>query len=120
MIVRSLICSFICSFICSLIFSSSKNLLNGSCFCLFVRYIDILIQLSGVEGTKHGRVIANQVLDVVVRVKAVRNYAVPVFAKLFDQPSMFIGIHEKNTSCEVLFAAAWIGGEFAEWVFFLD
>ncbi|XP_047122468.1 AP-3 complex subunit delta-1 isoform X2 [Hydra vulgaris] len=82
----------------------------------FEWYIDILIKLSSVEGTKHGRVIANQVLDVVVRVKAVRSYAVPVFAKLFDQPLMFIGINEKNTSCEVLFAAAWIAGEFAEYV----
>lgn len=40
------------------------------------RYIDVLIQLTKVEGTRHGKLIAAQMLDVPIRVKAVRSYAV--------------------------------------------
>ena len=42
----------------------------------FHRYIDVLIQLTKVEGTRHGKLIAAQMLDVPIRVKAVRSYAV--------------------------------------------
>lgn len=83
--------------------------------CIF-RYIDVLIQLSGVEGTKHGKLIANQMLDVAIRVKAVRNHAVPIFASLLGRTSLLTGASEKNTSCEVLFAASWVAGEYAEYV----
>lgn len=36
----------------------------------------MLIQLTRVEGTRHGKLIASQMLDVPIRVKAVRPYAV--------------------------------------------
>ena len=78
------------------------------------RYIDVLIQLSGVEGTKHGKLIANQMLDVAIRVKAVRKHAVPSFASLLGRTSLLTGLSEKSTSCEVLFAASWVAGEYAE------
>ena len=76
------------------------------------RYIDILLQLSTVEGTKHGSMIANQMLDVAIRVKVIRSYAVPLFASLLTRTP--VGTTEKNSSCEVLFAAAWVVGEFSE------
>ncbi|XP_057298672.1 AP-3 complex subunit delta-1-like isoform X2 [Hydractinia symbiolongicarpus] len=80
----------------------------------FEWYIDVLLQLSNVEGTKHGKLIANQMLDIAIRVKAIRKYAVPVFASLLGKTSLLTGNRDKNTSCEVLFAAAWVAGEFAE------
>ena len=80
----------------------------------FEWYIDILLQLSAVEGTKHGKMIANQMLDVAIRVKMVRKHAVPLFASLLQRPTYVSGTCEKNSSCEVLFAAAWVVGEFAE------
>lgn len=40
------------------------------------RYIDVLIQLTRVEGTKHGKLLASQMMDVTIRVKAIRPYAV--------------------------------------------
>lgn len=42
----------------------------------FCRYIDVLIQLTRVEGTKHGKLLASQMMDVTIRVKAIRPYAV--------------------------------------------
>ena len=78
------------------------------------RYIDTLVQLSSVEGTQHGKLIANQMLDVTIRVKAVRKYAVPTFAALLGRQSLITGLTEKHTTCEVLFASAWVAGEFTE------
>lgn len=80
----------------------------------FPRYIDILLQLSSVEGTQHGKLIANQMLDVTIRVKAIRPQAVPTFASLLGRSALLTGNSEKNTACEVLFASAWVAGEFAE------
>lgn len=78
------------------------------------RYIDILLQLSSVEGTQHGKLIANQMLDITIRVKAIRPQAVPTFASLLSRSSLITTSGDKNTACEVLFAAAWVAGEFAE------
>lgn len=36
----------------------------------------MLIQLTRVEGTKHGKLLASQMMDVTIRVKAIRPYAV--------------------------------------------
>ena len=51
----------------------------------FCRYIDVLIQLTRVEGTKHGKLLASQMMDVTIRVKAIRPYAVQcVVRNYFD------------------------------------
>lgn len=42
----------------------------------YFRYIDVLVQLTRVEGTRYGRQIASQMMDVTIRVKAIRPYAV--------------------------------------------
>ena len=41
-----------------------------------IRYIDVLVQLTRVEGTRHGKLVASQMMDVTIRVKAIRSYAV--------------------------------------------
>ena len=41
-----------------------------------VRYITCLVEMTKFEGTRHGKLIANQMLDVTIRVKDVRPFAV--------------------------------------------
>ena len=40
------------------------------------RYVSILVELTRMEGTRHGKMIASQMLDVAVRVQAIRHFAV--------------------------------------------
>lgn len=82
----------------------------------FEWYIDTLVQLSSADGTQHGKMLAKQMLDVTIRVKAIRKYAVPTFSGLLSNPLLLTSISEKNTTCEVLFAAAWVAGEFPEYL----
>ncbi|CAH3027442.1 unnamed protein product [Porites evermanni] len=80
----------------------------------FEWYIDVLVQLTRVEGTRHGKLIASQMMDVTIRVKAIRPYAVQCLSLLLTSNELMSGQMEKNRVCEVLFAAAWISGEFSE------
>ncbi|XP_046843480.1 AP-3 complex subunit delta-1-like isoform X1 [Xenia sp. Carnegie-2017] len=82
----------------------------------FEWYIDVLIQLTKIEGTRHGKLIAAQMLDVPIRVKAVRSYAVQCLSFLLDSSDLLSGSIQKHGMCEVLFAAAWICGEFAHFL----
>lgn len=43
---------------------------------VFHRYVSILVELTRMEGTRHGKLIASQMLDVAVRVQAIRHFAV--------------------------------------------
>ncbi|XP_068728186.1 AP-3 complex subunit delta-1-like [Montipora capricornis] len=80
----------------------------------FEWYVDVLIQLTRVEGTRHGKLLASQMMDVTIRVKAIQPYAVQCFSLLLDNGELMSGPMEKNRVCEVLYAAAWIAGEFSE------
>jgi len=80
----------------------------------FEWYIDCLLQLSSVENTKHGKLIASQMLDVTIRVKAVRGYAVKKLSGLLEKINVLSGAAHRDGTCEVLHAAAWISGEFSE------
>lgn len=79
---------------------------------IFHRYISVLVELTHMESTKYGYLIAAQFLDVTIRVKAVRKYAVEQCAYLLEYASLSSG-QPKATLSEVLFAAAWICGEFS-------
>lgn len=78
------------------------------------RYISILVELTRLEGTRHGHLIAAQMLDVAIRVKAIRAFAVSQMAMLLDNAHLLAGNNQRNGICEVLYAAAWICGEFSE------
>ena len=43
---------------------------------IFVRYITVLVEMTRFEGTRHGKLIASQMLDVTIRVKDVRPFSV--------------------------------------------
>uniref|UniRef100_A0A672ILN0 AP-3 complex subunit delta-1 n=1 Tax=Salarias fasciatus TaxID=181472 RepID=A0A672ILN0_SALFA len=77
-------------------------------------YISILVELTRLEGTRHGHLIASQMLDVAIRVKAIRVFAVAQMATLLDNAHLLTGNMQRNGICEVLYAAAWICGEFSE------
>lgn len=83
---------------------------------LLHRYISILVELTRLEGTRHGHLIASQMLDVAIRVKAIRVFAVAQMATLLDNAHLLTGNMQRNGICEVLYAAAWICGEFSEYV----
>lgn len=77
----------------------------------FEWYVTILIELSQMEfGAKQGNVIAMQLMDVCIRVQAIRNFAVNDLAQLLDH---FTSMQLNCTMQEVLYAAAWLCGEFA-------
>uniref|UniRef100_A0A8C5PFS7 AP-3 complex subunit delta-1 n=1 Tax=Leptobrachium leishanense TaxID=445787 RepID=A0A8C5PFS7_9ANUR len=80
----------------------------------FEWYISILVELTRLEGTRHGHLIAAQMLDVAIRVKAIRLFAVSQMATLLDNAHLLASNTQRNGICEVLYAAAWICGEFAE------
>lgn len=43
---------------------------------VYFRYVSVLVELTRMEGTRHGRMIASQMLDVAIRVQAIRPFAV--------------------------------------------
>lgn len=58
-----------------------------------------------------GRLIAEQLLDVAIRVPVVRQFAVKEMTNLLDTFSIS---SQSNSMYEVLYAAAWIVGEFSK------
>ncbi|OXU26869.1 hypothetical protein TSAR_010610 [Trichomalopsis sarcophagae] len=78
----------------------------------FEWYISVLVELTRMEGTKHGQLIATQLLDVAIRVQAIRKYAVQQCAILLENACLLTG-QPRATMSEVLYAAAWICGEFS-------
>ncbi|KAK3753179.1 hypothetical protein RRG08_024453 [Elysia crispata] len=80
----------------------------------FEWYVSILVELTRMEGTKHGKLIANQMLDVAIRVQAIRHFAVSQMALLLENSHILANNSHRNGICEVLYAAAWICGEFSE------
>lgn len=81
---------------------------NNICY----RYISVLVDLTRMEGTKHGQLVATQLLDVAIRVQAIRKCAVQQCALLLESACIFAG-QPRATMSEVLYAAAWICGEFS-------
>lgn len=78
----------------------------------FEWYVTVLIELAQQEfGVKQGKVLSTQLVDVCVRVHAIRDFGVNQLALLLEQhagsSSMGATMHE------VLWAAAWLCGEFS-------
>lgn len=75
----------------------------------FAWYISILVDLAYMKGSKHGKEISNQLLDVVIRVPDVRQYAVETVTPLLSDSAFLDG----TALPEVLCAASWIVGEYS-------
>lgn len=77
----------------------------------FEWYLTVLVELIQLEaGSKHGSVIADQLLDVAIRVHAVRGFAVSEMTTLLEN---FPATSQNSMMYDVLYAAAWIVGEFS-------
>ena len=83
----------------------------------FEWYVTVLVELARMDGTKHGKLIASQLLDVAIRVESVREFCVKQMSLLIENINIF-GINTITSTnlniCEVLFAATWICGEFSK------
>lgn len=57
-------------------------------------------------------------LDVSVRVQSIRHFSVSQMALLVENAHLLLAgsAQHRNTMCEVLLAAAWICGEYCEYV----
>ena len=80
----------------------------------FEWYISVLVELTRVHGTKHGKRISDQLMDVCIRVKIIREYGVLSMVNLLNDPRLTDENPVEGGICEVIYAAAWIVGEFAE------
>ncbi|GLH07566.1 AP-3 complex subunit delta-1 [Gryllus bimaculatus] len=81
----------------------------------FEWYVSVLVELTRMEGSQHGHLVATQMLDVAIRVQAIRHFTVQQMALLLDNVHFLTsGSAQSSTMAEVLYAAAWICGEFAE------
>lgn len=63
------------------------------------------------DGTQHGALVAHQMLDVAIRVQAIRSFAVEQMALLLENAHVLTQPSSKMV--DVLYAAAWICGEYA-------
>jgi AP-3 complex subunit delta-1 len=90
----------------------------------FEWYVSVLVELTRMEGTRHGHLLSSQMLDVAIRVESIRPFIVAQMSILLDNIHVFTTATTGPTSageasssiCEVLYAATWICGEFAEHV----
>jgi len=78
----------------------------------FEWYIGVLIELCNVDGTKQGKSIAFQLLDVAIRVRVVREFAAARMLECMTSKALLARSTDPQIS-EVLSSAAWITGEFA-------
>lgn len=76
--------------------------------------MSVLVELTKMKSTEHGKLLANQMMDVAIRVVAVRKFTVGQMSILLENSHLFAHNSHKNGICEILFAAAWLCGEFAE------
>merc|ERR1719466_105800 len=80
----------------------------------FEWYVTVLVELSQMDGGGggHGRILSEQMLDVTIRVAAIRPFATQQMALLVENSSVIISRGRRNSSAEVLYAAGWVVGEF--------
>ncbi|KAH6917072.1 Ap3d1 protein [Coprinopsis sp. MPI-PUGE-AT-0042] len=78
----------------------------------FEWYISVLVDLVHVSNVKIGGQIRDQLVDIAIRVRGVRPYAVRVLYTLLTDEGLLQSVHEENSCSEALWAAAWICGEY--------
>jgi AP-3 complex subunit delta-1 len=78
----------------------------------FEWYLSVLVDLAHVANVDIGGQIRDQLVDVVGRVKGVRRYAVKLMYTLLCDDTMLHNARDEGSCSEVLWAAAWICGEY--------
>jgi len=77
----------------------------------FEWYLSVLTDLSRVQGTRRGGLLATQFLDVALRVRDVRRFASRVMVSFLRDPRYYVNPFEGGV-CEILDASAWVLSEF--------
>lgn len=85
----------------------------------FEWYLSVLVDLAYISNVDIGAQIRDQLVNVVGRVKAARTYAVKLMVKVLSDETLMLNAGEPGSCSEVLWAAAWICGEFCECVSYL-
>ncbi|KAF9566934.1 Ap3d1 protein [Agrocybe pediades] len=78
----------------------------------FEWYLSVLVDLAHVANVDIGSEIRDQLVDVVGRVRGARRYAVKLMYTLLADDTMIKNAGEEGSCSEVLWAAAWICGEY--------
>ncbi|TFK26650.1 Ap3d1 protein [Coprinopsis marcescibilis] len=79
----------------------------------FEWYISVLVDLVYISNVKIGAQVRDQLVEIASRVRAVRPYAVKVLYTLLTDESLLQNAHDERSCPEVLWAAAWICGEYS-------
>ena len=82
----------------------------------FEWYLSVLVDLAYISNVDIGAQIRDQLVDVVGRVKAARAFAVKLMVKILSDETLLLNASEQGSCSEVLWAAAWICGEYCECV----
>lgn len=77
-------------------------------------YLSVLVDLAHIANVDIGHEIRDQLVDVVGRVRAARPYAVKLMHSLLTDNSLILNANDEGSCSEVLWAAAWICGEYCE------
>lgn len=88
--------------------STYENVIN------FEWYLSVLVDLAHIAKANVGTQIRDQLVDVVGRVRAARPYAVKLMHTLLSDDIMLRNAEEEGSCSEVLWAAAWICGEYCQ------
>ncbi|KAK7063926.1 AP-3 complex subunit delta [Favolaschia claudopus] len=78
----------------------------------FEWYLSVLVDLAHIANVDIGSQIRDQLVDVVGRVRGVRRYAVKLMYTLLCDDTMLHNARDEGSCSEVLWAAAWICGEY--------
>ncbi|KAI8981412.1 adaptin N terminal region-domain-containing protein [Pilobolus umbonatus] len=82
----------------------------------FEWYISILVDIIYASGVNVGDIVTNQLMDVSVRVKSVREYAVKQMFNLLEDKQFLETANKRDSNIAVLSAAAWICGEYCNYL----
>ncbi|OCH95738.1 Adaptor protein complex AP-3 delta subunit, partial [Obba rivulosa] len=78
----------------------------------FEWYLSVLVDLAYVAGVDVGEQIRDQLLDIAVRVRGARRFAVQLMIKVLSDDIFLLNASDEGSCAEILWAAAWICGEF--------
>lgn len=81
----------------------------------FEWYLSVLVDLAYIANVDVGAQIREQLVDVTARVRAARRYAVQLMVKLLCDDSLLANAGDEGSCSEVLWAAAWICGEYCRY-----
>lgn len=83
----------------------------------FEWYLTVLAELTRIDGTsRHGSMVSSQILDVAIRVKTIRPFAAVKMASILQNSNWLSPLLRRNGMIEVLYAAAYICGEFCQFI----